>query len=513
MAVVSSGTGTRPTFHAFAFHGDFVLHDVRSSQTVFTDQPTYEFLALVEGGSSTEEAVASLLPTYGSQVLDGVLHDLSFLQSQLGFFAAEQSGGDAERDHFSDTLLATHPRSMMLLVAQGCNLKCTYCYEVSNDWHSPGTRMTANDAEEAVDEFFRRAGPRPDLSITFFGGEPLLNFEVIRSTVAYANTEAARLGKNVGFTITTNATRFSEEVMDFLVEHEFSVMVSMDGDQESHDAYRVDLAGKGTHAKVEQSVKKLLAKQNAAGVRPLQIRATLARENLDGERAGNYFESLGNARIMIGSNHGTAFSKRGADITEDQLVGKSREEDERVVELVEQAVRGEDWPRWVAYPSMLKEIHEAIARQPVPARAVPKLCGVGRNMRAVTPKGEVFPCHRYVGMDAYKLRDEAQGDGDADEHAAVDGYYRKVFDAFESHCTKCWARYRCGGQCPWYLSKPDGELVDPDEPSCVGIRRGQERTLWLYLTLARRAPQFLAKLTQFPVGDLALCSAGTMNMD
>jgi uncharacterized protein len=411
-----------------------------------------------------------------------VLRDAGYLQSEPGVTSTRL------RDEV-DKLVAHHPRNIMFLVTEACNLRCTYCYEVGNSFHDTARMMSFANAKEILDAFFERNGGREDLCVTFFGGEPLLNHRLVRQVVEYSHERGAALGKKVTYTITTNATLMTEEIADFLVKYQVGVMVSLDGEKEANDRYRVDREGHGTHDRAVAGIKLLLDKQNRAGVRPLRIRATMTAENIDRRAIVDYFRSLGNVRLTVGMASGTAFGKKSFDVTSRDRPAIDAGNDSYTDELLRAAEQGGKPPRDNPVFDSVVDLHKFM-QEKVPGRvAAPKLCGVGRNMLAVTPTGQYFPCHRYVGMDAWRLG--SQFDGGLDE-GAVRTYYGKLFANFYGHCTKCWLRFRCGGQCPWYLSTPTGEITHPDAESCDSIRAFEERVTWVYLRIKEQHAEWFA---------------------
>ncbi len=490
-------TGGRPVFHVFSLHGDIILLDARTSQAVFVDHLIYELLQLVEEGMSLDEAGTISATRFGEEAVSQAIEDLIVLRDQLGFFQLETLSTPDALQRRVESLNRHHPRSMMLLVSRSCNLKCTYCYEVVHEWHRPGDRMRATDMRVAVDEFIARSGPRKDLKITFFGGEALLNFDLIREAVAYAREAARQAGKSVYFTLTTNGTLLTEEIDEFLVDNEFGVMVSLDGEEEAHDRYRRDLGGNGTHDVITTNVRRLLERQLKAGVLPLKLRATLTRENADAEPVREYFESFKGARQEIGVTTEAVSSATRADVDWSERPDLQDDLETKAQDALEAILRGANNHIVAAFAGQLRDIHEAIQLSPPPTMAEPKLCGLGRNMRAVTPSGDVYPCHRFVGMDEYRLRDGFE-EPEEHEQGRARTLYRKILELFENHCGKCWARFRCGGLCTWYLADPSGTLQPPPAKQCDGIRASWERAIWLYMQLGRRAPERLAALVGSP---------------
>ena len=367
---------------------------------------------------------------------------------------------------------------------------------VASGFHSAARGMKPARVRETLDRFFEESRGRRSLSITFFGGEPLLNFRAIEVGVEYALERAAAIGVSLGFTITTNLTLLTPDIADFLVEHKFAVMVSLDGSENDNDRYRVTKDGHGTYAAVVRNLKMLLGKQQAAGVRPAKLRATMTPENANGDAIEQHLKSLGTDLVVVGESSGTASTSNAWDLGEREWTEASRERHRmaaRYLEFLGHRNSQDVTPREFidVFAPILSKIHEE-ANRTIIAQKVPfPICGVCRNMKAVTPTGDVYPCHRYVGNENFKLGNLDRGGVDMQKIAR---YYAAVHDVFELKCRGCWARRLCGGQCPWYLSSADGQMVVPDEPGCKSIRSGYELALSLYTMLSRRFPEELKRI-------------------
>jgi uncharacterized protein len=469
-----------------------------------TDAVAYSFLQELERTGDEAAALDFVATQFPADQVVRLLDEIASLKD-AGLLRGEESAGEDDRNGFVGGLAKHHPRNLMLLVTDSCNLKCFYCYEVTTGFHAK-SQLSTQDAVAIVDEYLAATGPRKDVTITFFGGEPLVNFPAIRRTVEHACARGRELGKRVGFTITTNATLLTDDIADFLVQHRFGVMVSIDGDEEAHNRWRVDKQGRGTHEKVVAGIRLLLAKQLAAGVQPVKLRATMTSTNFDRDKIAAYLRSIGDVRIMVGASTGTAFEKATDSITEVHQEEIFQRLDAAIEDILQRASNGRAPPRDSHVVDGLQKLHAQIRSRQHAAPATPNICGVGRNMLAITPKGDYFPCHRYVGMPAWQIG--SRRDGGVDQNR-LQTYYKRIYDSFQEHCTKCWMRFRCGGQCPWYLSTPDGEVVHPDEASCRGIRTFEERLVWLYATLLDRHPKWLGHI----VRDIGVTAADEVTSD
>ena len=480
----------RSAVHIFSFAGDHFAYFVRTGDLVRLDPAPAAVFREVAAGSELEAALAKsqLRP----EEAELVAQDLETLESN-GYLSPEAAPTRADRERDIQGLLAHQPRNLMFLVTEACNLACTYCYELNQGVHAKARMLKQVDARRIIDDYLAETR-RANVDITFFGGEPLLNFPVVRDTVEYAKQRGQELGKGVGFTMTTNLTLLTEEIADFLAENAFHVMVSLDGDRESNDRYRKTVSGGGTYDRVVQNLGILIAKMREAGVRLPKIRATLTEDSPSALEVEEHLSSLGTPFVEIGDTHGTiADGKNAWDVSFERAAESRSRAERRVGEILEQLEADPETLPDIP-PTFLKglrEVHADVTRREVHAVPRPKLCGVCRNMKAVTPTGDLYPCHRYVGMDAFRFGNVHEGGLDQDR---VRAYYDDIYDVYEEKCVPCWARHMCGGQCPWYLSSPDGSLGLPDDETCDLIRAGLEARMGLYAVLLDRFPEAFRKL-------------------
>lgn len=469
---------TRPSFHAFEHESDRLVYDILAGAIFEASEVMHEILLGFEAGAESN-ALARALERHPAGAIDEALADLEKLHG-AGFLHSEPDYDEATKHSAVRQLADHHPRKMMLMVQSNCNLACTYCYEVISGFHSTGKRMDSETGRRSVEFLIQRSGSRRDLEITFFGGEPLMNFELVRELVTYCRSREADTGKRFSFQMTTNCTLLDDEKIEYLVANQFSMMLSIDGPPELHDVHRKDLGGAGTGAVALEKAKALVAAQRAAGVREAMIRVTMTHENHNGRALAAYFAAQGFARVMLGSSDGRAGEKESWDVSENDLVEMKQEHGEALDSYL--AWLDGRGPRPSDAAQLARNVQPMLEALQNPNPAPKVRCGVGRNMQAVTRDGKIYPCHRYAGEDAYQLGTLETGL----DARKVEDYYASLVRVKEQHCSHCWARVTCGGQCPWYISKTNGEIGLPDETSCNGIRSGHERQLWFVHQLKKR---------------------------
>lgn len=472
----------RSTFHVFEYRGRRILYDLCTGTLLEPNRAAFELLGGLERDEPTAVLTERLSRTLPIDDLASVVTELRALV-ELGLFRLERLESEGEREATLRAHMEMPTRAGQVLVQTSCNLKCTYCYEVAAQFHGTGKSMSVETGLQSLELLFERLGRRKHLDVTFFGGEPLLNFQLVRQLVARAYERAKELDKTVSFKLTTNATLLDDEKIRFLVEHQFAVMISLDGPPQAADLQRIDHAGRGTTAKATTNARRLIAAQRAAGVREAMIRATMTTNNRSRAAIAEYFAEQDFRRTMIGASEGRAHAKQPHDL------GQGDTSDQEIA--CEQALDGYlAWRRGegerplagLDFTEGLERVRSSLGEGPKIRRA--PICGTGRNTTAVTEHGDLYPCHRYVGEDAYKIGTLRDGI----DSTRLRRYFTEIFDGYDKHCSHCWARALCGGQCPWYLSRPDGHVGTPDEQSCDEIRHGSERMLWLAATESELGP-------------------------
>lgn len=394
-----------------------------------------------------------------------------------GLFAvAPQKRIRETMDATIDALLRHQPMKMMLFMAQSCNLRCTYCYGVDANYEDLGEHMTPELCRQSVDYLFDNSPGRPHFYIYFFGGEPLLNQEGIRATVAYARERAKKAEKTVEFGITTNATMLTDKAIDLLIEEDFQICVSLDGSPEGHDANRITKGGSGSFKHALKGYRKLMKRSTRGN--QVKVRATMSHQNHDPLEIAEYFESIGIYNYGIGS----AFERAGSPGTPDVLPDDLREMEQSFETLLDRVLdrleKGKPTPRYNPFFRTVGSMTSG-SRQPFIG------CGLCRNDQGVGTDGSIYPCHRYAGLDNYVIGNVETG-VDKSKARAV---YQQFFDLWDRHCRDCWARYTCSGACMWQYSHDDGMLRNPIDYQCENIRKSVHRSAWMVLELSQKYPK------------------------
>jgi uncharacterized protein len=339
--------------------------------------------------------------------------------------------------------------NLNLFLTQSCNLKCVYCYG-DGGGYGTGGNMEEKTAFQAVDWLLEQSGKIKKLHIGFFGGEPFLNFTLMKAVVAYAETRVQEMGKQAEFHTTTNATMLDDEQIAFIKEHRLQVLVSLDGPKEVHDAQRPYANGQGSYDSIVPKIKKLLtAAPQTAG------HAVLV-SNTDSELVKNALIEIGFAEVSIKPAAKSLFAESDPD--------KAVRENECLIQALQQ--EAETWIRLVKsrdsvalkrlkgksglYHGMMVLLHNSKQRY---------ACGAGLGLSAVSAVGDIYLCHRFVGMDEYKLGNVFEKDLQREK-------YQKSPIMGDGKCTVCFAKYYCAGGCKHENVGSGGGVATPSEKMC-----------------------------------------------
>ena len=376
-------------------------------------------------------------------------------------------------------LTAIPLQTLVVNVTNQCNLSCTYCYEYGEDkivrpdrFDGQPKFMSEQTARESVEFLLKESGPTAHM--TFFGGETLMNFNVVKSTVAYARQRAAELGKLIDFSLTTNATLLRPEIIEFLAEERIGVTISIDGPQDLQDKFRVFSNGGGSYDMAAPKIKALMARHRS---RPIGARVTLTKQTMDVRRIYRHlvdelgFWEVGFAPVTTAPGRDYAIGDGGFDHLLDQFRGLA-------AEFLEASLTN----RHHGFSNVretLQELHHGHAK------AYP--CGAGIGLMGVATDGEVGLCHRFAGSDDHRFGSLTGGVDRAAQAAFLDSHHISR----KTDCATCWARPICAGGCYHEAHTRYGTTNTPNLHYCEWIRGWTHTCLEIYGELAVRNPAFL----------------------
>lgn len=359
-------------------------------------------------------------------------------------------------------------KALCLHVAHTCNLNCAYCFASQGKYNGERAVMSFEVGKQALDFLMEHSGKRHNLEVDFFGGEPLMNFQVVKDLVAYARSIEKEAGKNFRFTLTTNGMLIDDEVIDFANREMSNVVLSLDGRKEVHDRYRVDYAGNGSWERIVPKFQKLVRER---GGRNYYMRGTFTHHNPDflqdiRQMLDLGFTELSMEPVVCAPDDPTALTEEDRRIVLDQY--------EKLAELMLERER-EGRP-FTFYHYMID-----LSGGPCIYKRISG-CGSGTEYMAVTPWGDLYPCHQFVGDEHFRLGDIWHGldNPEVQKEFASCNVYAKP------ECRDCWAKLYCSGGCAANAFHATGSITGVYEAGCELFRKRMECAIMLAVARAER---------------------------
>ena len=349
-------------------------------------------------------------------------------------------------------------KAMCLNVSHNCNLACEYCFADGGTYNDERKTMSYDTAKAAIDMLVEMSGTRRNLEVDFFGGEPMLDFEVVKKTVLYARSIEKERGKNFRFTITTNAYRLNDEDIDFFNEQMYNVVISIDGRKEVHNRVRKTVGGKDSFDDVIKNA--LRFKERRKG--QYYVRGTFTRYNLDFCSDVLFLNDLGFDQLSI--EPVVLKPESPMSIREQDLPRVIAEYDK----LAEEYIARRKTDKWFNFFHFMIDIDNA----PCAVKRL-KGCGAGGEYVAVAPDGTVYPCHQFDGIKSVALGNVF--DGINNDELRKKFYYCSV--PTKTDCSECWAKYYCSGGCMANSFKFNGDRNMPYKPACELMKKRLECAL------------------------------------
>ena len=359
-------------------------------------------------------------------------------------------------------------KALCLHVAHTCNLNCAYCFASQGKYNGERAVMSFEVGKQALDFLVEHSGKRHNLEVDFFGGEPLMNFQVVKDLVAYARSIEKEAGKNFRFTLTTNGMLIDDEVIDFANREMSNVVLSLDGRKEVHDRYRVYYAGNGSWERIVPKFQKLVRER---GGRNYYMRGTFTHHNPDflqdiRQMLDLGFTELSMEPVVCAPDDPTALTEEDRRIVLDQY--------EKLAELMLERER-EERP-FTFYHYMID-----LSGGPCIYKRISG-CGSGTEYMAVTPWGDLYPCHQFVGDEHFRLGDIWHGL----DNPVVQKEFASCNVYAKPECRDCWAKLYCSGGCAANAFHATGSITGVYEAGCELFRKRMECAIMLAVARAER---------------------------
>lgn len=433
----------QPMIHKFKMKDKFFLLDVNSGIIHVIDELIDRVLDIYNG--TNREAVHSALDaTEDAGELDEIMDELDELIKEEMLFAPMS----AEFKLVVDEKLIV--KALCLNIAHDCNLACKYCFASQGDYGGVKRELMSFDvAKRAVDFLISMSGPRQHCEIDFFGGEPLLNWDVVKQTVEYIESIQEKHGKIFKLTLTTNGMLLTQDKIDYVNEHDMSLVLSLDGRKDVHNSMRPSSGGRDTYETVAKNLVNAVKQRDG---REYYVRGTYTHNNLDFCKDVEAMSDLGFEHLSMEPVVG----EDGAYVLRPEDMPIIEKEYEKLADLyLERQLAG--WGEKFNFFHFRMDLY----RGPCMAKRL-RGCGAGHEYMAVVPNGDIYPCHQYVGKDGYVIGTVFDGLKNYD----IPTQFRNTHVFTKETCANCWAKFFCSGGCHANNETLGGDLSTPYEMGC-----------------------------------------------
>ncbi|MDR0853462.1 MAG: thioether cross-link-forming SCIFF peptide maturase [Clostridiales Family XIII bacterium] len=464
--------------HAYKFKDENIILDVNSGCVHLVDNVVFD--VLTKYGEDYKASVNSGIPRE-------VIEEIDELVSENMLFT--------EDDQVTKTMLTGRDaviKALCLHVAHDCNLRCRYCFGDTGFYFGERSLMSLETGKKAIDFLIEKSGARRNLEVDFFGGEPLMNFDVVKAIVEYGDMAAKKRGKLIRWTMTTNALLLDDEKASYLNETMDNIVLSIDGRKEVHDNMRPSSNGKGSYETVLKNIKHMRDVRKGK----YYLRGTFTKHNLDFSKDVCHLADMGFPNISMEP----VVTSDDVDyrITKDDLPAVLGEYEKLADICLDYAKQGKQFAFF--------HFNIDPSQGPCVVKRVSG-CGAGTEYVAISPEGDIYPCHQFVGTEDFKLGNLSDVDcfatlamteisndchsGPVDAcHSGPDPesiFQNKLYDYFnEAHiyskpaCMDCWAKFYCSGGCHANAYFSNNDILQPDEIACALERKRVELALGIW---------------------------------
>ena len=431
--------------YKYRFKDKFIVLDINESLVYDVDEMTFDILDYY--GKKTDEETSDILSEkYDRDEISEAIEEIRELEEEGLLFTPEKR---VDRKLYEKGIV----KAMCLHVSHDCNLACRYCFASGGNFNLKKEVMSEETARKAIDFIIANSGNKVHLEVDFFGGEPLMNFDVVKELVAYARSIEKDAGKNFRFTLTTNGMNVNDEVIEFANRECHNVVLSLDGRREIHDASRSDWRGVGSYDRIVPKFQKFVKARGDAGY---YMRGTFTHKNPDFTKDLFHMADLGFTQLSmepVVSPAGTLYA-----LTEEDLPIILEQYEILAKEMLKREAEGRPI---TFYHYMLDLNHGPCIYKRIAG------CGSGTEYFAVTPTGDLYPCHQFVGDERYKMGnvwDGVTNTGLRDEFKLCNVYARP-------ECDDCWAKLYCSGGCAANAYHATGSIRGVYDYGCKLFRK------------------------------------------
>ena len=447
--------------HQYKNNGCNIVLDINSGSVHVVDDLVYDIIEAMDRGIEKKQIIEKLSPIYGEQVQDGYVECEELIEAGQLF----------SKDIYADNIEAftkkeTVVKALCLHVSHTCNLSCKYCFAQEGEYHGQRAVMPFQVGKQALDFLVASSGSRRNLEVDFFGGEPLMNWQVVQDLVSYGRSLEEKNAKKFRFTMTTNGVLLDEEKMEYLNREMSNVVLSIDGRPEVHNFMRPFPSGAGSYEKILPKFQEFSKRR---GEKDYYVRGTFTRHNLDFSRDVLHLADLGFRQISM--EPVVAPDDAEYAIRQEDLPAIYEEYDTLARQMIEREREGRGFQFFhfmvdlSGGPCVYKRLSG---------------CGSGTEYLAVTPWGDLYPCHQFVGEETFRMGtvfDGIQKPEISEQFSACNVYTKPA-------CRECFARFYCSGGCAANSYHFHRDMEQVYEIGCALQRKRIECAIWIQAALA-----------------------------
>ncbi|WP_106776340.1 thioether cross-link-forming SCIFF peptide maturase [Peptostreptococcus russellii] len=448
--------------HKYNMNGYNIVVDVNGGAVHVVDDVTYRVLDFYED-KNLEEIISLLADEFDRQKIEESYNEIEELVKEGLLYTEDEY-------EFHPSFVNREPvvKALCLNVAHDCNLKCKYCFAKQGDFGGNAELMSLDVGKKAMDFLVANSGNRRNLDIDFFGGEPLMNWEVVKELVKYGREIEKPAGKNMRFTITTNGVLLDDEKIDFINEHMHNVVLSLDGRKEINDQMRLTINDRGSYDTIVPKFQKLVSQRPKD--KYYYVRGTFTRDNLDFSKDINHFADLGFELTSIEpvvDDESNPFALR-----EEDLPKIFEEYESYAAELAQRQLEGEK----------LKFFHFMIDLNQGPC-VIKRItgCGAGNEYVSIVPNGDIYPCHQFVGKEEFVMGNVHEDEITLPE--SMREMFREAHVYNKESCKTCWNKFYCSGGCHANAINFNEDIRKPYELGCEMQKKRTECAIMIQAKL------------------------------
>ncbi|TYQ15575.1 UNVERIFIED_CONTAM: uncharacterized protein Cloal_2045 [Acetivibrio alkalicellulosi] len=441
--------------HKFTLLESNIVVDVNSGAVHVFDDISFDILDYYKEYSS-DEIINKLSNKYDKKEIEEALSEIDELKSKDLLYSSDPYGKYVP---LVDSKAVV--KALCIHISHDCNLRCKYCFASTGDFGGQRAMMSKEVGIKAIDFLIANSGSRKNLEIDFFGGEPMMNFQVVKDIVAYAREKEKRHNKNFRFTLTTNGLLLNDDNITYINENMQNVVLSIDGREDVNDKMRFRVDGKGCYKDIMPKFKQIA---NARNQDNYYVRGTFTRENTDFSNDVIHLADEGFKQISV--EPVVAAKDTGLDLREEDLPALFLEYEKLAKEYVERRKDG----KWFNFFHFMIDLTQG----PCIIKRISG-CGAGHEYLAITPEGDIYPCHQFVGNDKFKMGNVAQEGIDI----STQNLFKNSNVYTKKECGDCWAKFYCSGGCAANSYQFHSDINIPYKVGCEMEKKRVECALWI----------------------------------